>query len=528
MTDSENINLKGASDGNSGEHLKKAQQQLVQKDNLIRLLQAQLKKQKETGGEGGEQSAILSNLEGEIKKLNEEISARDSEVMALKRANEESEQSRSELKKEISALKKQNEILSETQSKMASSTEVQAIDGGLVESLRLEIVKLEDVIKAETEELNDLKFKLENELETSAKLKEELRSNEIRLKHAELSEGGAAEVHGTASKILEKHIKGGKYLPEESAKMLDLLNGISHDMSRTIDDKQKENEKLLDKLRKFEEGDTKITAFVEENEKLKEKINYLKTVSDSHVKENYSDFKILVSHVIQIIDDFQAAYVLFNNGDVSNFKLKVDSVYEMLKTALKTVRVHPIATIGEKYNTRLHEVVEYVRSKDHDDDTVVDEVMKGYTLEDEILRQARVKVIKNRFKCGSCGNISRVGSQFCDSCGSKLETLMIPYKDIKNTGSLYYQTGKVFEEKNMLDKAREYYQQAVALEPLNPQYLYTLAKILERLGEYQNAVSCFRKISDTDPHYEEVGHYIKNIEMKINIIEGIKNITPYK
>ena len=48
------------------------------------------------------------------------------------------------------------------------------------------------------------------------------------------------------------------------------------------------------------------------------------------------------------------------------------------------------------------------------------------------------------------------------------------------------------------------------------------------LGDYENSVACFKKVSETDPHYEEVCHHIKNIETKINIINGIKNIVTYK
>jgi len=531
MTDSDNI--KGANpEGNPGEHLKRLQQQLVQKDNLIRLLQAQLKKQKESSGDStpsGEQSSILANLESEIKRLNDELLGRESEINSLRQQTGNFDHEKAELKNEISGLRKQYEMLSENRSSAASSSDAPDVKElrERISELEQLVAKYESTIKSGGEENQSLRYKLETEGAALKKLRETLNEREMEYKRLQ-QESHSSGPYSTASIILEKHIKGGKYLPDDYPKLVELLHNIQNEMSKTIDDKEKENEKLQNKLKKSEESDSQNQSLAERNLQLEDRIKYLKSVSESRVGENYSEFKILVSHLIKVLDEFQGAFVLYDNNDAAGFKLKINDIYDMLKISLKTVDVHPIATIGEKYNSRVHEVVEYVRSKEHDDDTIVDETEKGYTLNEEIIRTAKVKVIKNRFKCGACGSISRVGSHFCDSCGSKLETLAVPYKDIKNTGSLYFQTGKVFEEKNMLEKSREYYQQAVALEPMNTNYLYNLARILEMLGEFDNAIDCFRKIPDTDPRRDEIRQHVRNLEIKINIMNGIKNITTYK
>ena len=61
----------------------------------------------------------------------------------------------------------------------------------------------------------------------------------------------------------------------------------------------------------------------------------------------------------QILDEFYDAFTLLNNNDMAGFKTKTTAVFEMLKSSLKTVNVFPIATIGEKYNSKFHEVVEF-------------------------------------------------------------------------------------------------------------------------------------------------------------------------
>jgi molecular chaperone GrpE len=48
--------------------------------------------------------------------------------------------------------------------------------------------------------------------------------------------------------------------------------------------------------------------------------------------------------------------------------------------------------VGETFNPYVHEAVEAVENSDKPEGMIVEEVQKGYTLGDETLRPARVKV----------------------------------------------------------------------------------------------------------------------------------------
>ena len=54
--------------------------------------------------------------------------------------------------------------------------------------------------------------------------------------------------------------------------------------------------------------------------------------------------------------------------------------------------LNPVPTVGEPFNPYLHEAIEAVEGSDKPEGTIVEEVLKGYTLGDETLRPARVKV----------------------------------------------------------------------------------------------------------------------------------------
>jgi len=50
--------------------------------------------------------------------------------------------------------------------------------------------------------------------------------------------------------------------------------------------------------------------------------------------------------------------------------------------------------MGKKFDPVLHEVVEEVEAKDKEPGTVVEEIQKGYLINNKLLRPAKVKILK--------------------------------------------------------------------------------------------------------------------------------------
>jgi len=96
---------------------------------------------------------------------------------------------------------------------------------------------------------------------------------------------------------------------------------------------------------------------------------------------------------------------LMDNFDVTEKKLpenlkKDDNIKGLLQIKiqfqnfLKSLGVEEIKSIGEKFDPRLHEVVEEVGTKDKEPGTIIEEIQKGYKSNGRLLRPARVKVAK--------------------------------------------------------------------------------------------------------------------------------------
>lgn len=77
---------------------------------------------------------------------------------------------------------------------------------------------------------------------------------------------------------------------------------------------------------------------------------------------------------------------------MTNFR----TVYKVLLRALNSCGVTQIeAAIGMKANPHWHNVTEVVKQADREDETIVEEIRKGYLRQGKLLRPSDVKAVKN-------------------------------------------------------------------------------------------------------------------------------------
>ena len=72
----------------------------------------------------------------------------------------------------------------------------------------------------------------------------------------------------------------------------------------------------------------------------------------------------------------------------------VDMMYRQLQTSLKLEGDKEIEALGEKFDPNFHHAVMMEECEDCESDIVIEELQKGYTIKDRVLRAAMVKVSK--------------------------------------------------------------------------------------------------------------------------------------
>jgi molecular chaperone GrpE len=101
----------------------------------------------------------------------------------------------------------------------------------------------------------------------------------------------------------------------------------------------------------------------------------------------------LLREVLPILDNFDRALGAgTGRGGDDGFRAGVELIHRDFLNAIERVGVRPFSAVGEVFDPQRHEAVARVERGDVADQTVVNEVQRGYLFHDRVLRPARVVV----------------------------------------------------------------------------------------------------------------------------------------
>jgi len=137
-------------------------------------------------------------------------------------------------------------------------------------------------------------------------------------------------------------------------------------------------EELNDKfLRLFSEFDNARKRYN------KEKADLIKTASSD-----------IIEAVLPVMDDLERAHInQIENPDSDALLNGINLIRLKMKTTLKHRGLEEIPSVGEVFNTDLHEAITHVPAKDKNDKgKIIEELQKGYMLNGKVIRFAKVVV----------------------------------------------------------------------------------------------------------------------------------------
>jgi len=155
-------------------------------------------------------------------------------------------------------------------------------------------------------------------------------------------------------------------------------------------------------INKEEIEEDETSKLQSENEELKDK--YLRLYSDFENykrrtnKERIEMFKMagqeILKSLIPVIDDFDRAEKSFETStDSASLSEGLKLVSHKFKTALEVQGLIAYKTIGEDFDADLHEAITKIPAPSEElKGKVVDEIEKGYKLNDKVIRFAKVVV----------------------------------------------------------------------------------------------------------------------------------------
>jgi len=104
----------------------------------------------------------------------------------------------------------------------------------------------------------------------------------------------------------------------------------------------------------------------------------------------------IIAELLNVLDDLERAVDLTEtkHQDLPAFLKGIEMILAHLYEMLKDHGVTPIAAEGKIFDPNFHEALMQVEDKDLPEHTVVEELQKGYRLNDRVIRTSKVRVSK--------------------------------------------------------------------------------------------------------------------------------------
>ena len=101
----------------------------------------------------------------------------------------------------------------------------------------------------------------------------------------------------------------------------------------------------------------------------------------------------LLEKLLPVLDNFEMAISAVKDADPS-IKDGVQMIYDQLFNVLKDSGMEPIDAIGMQFDPNFHEAISQEESAEVEEGKVIQQVQRGFRLQDRLVRAARVVVAK--------------------------------------------------------------------------------------------------------------------------------------
>ena len=143
----------------------------------------------------------------------------------------------------------------------------------------------------------------------------------------------------------------------------------------------------------------------EQTKELEDRLLRLAAEFDNYRKRTNKEFSYLVKNaneklilqLLDTLDNFQRALdSAKTSSDYENFHKGVELIYTHMKDILAKEGLKEIDAVGKPFDPNFHEAVTQAASDEYDEGMVMEEISKGYLLNDRLLRASKVVVSKGK------------------------------------------------------------------------------------------------------------------------------------
>lgn len=173
----------------------------------------------------------------------------------------------------------------------------------------------------------------------------------------------------------------------------------SEETEKVQEEEAKEDKKAFKKKQK---ADKKQDAMKEKIEELEDKVrrqmaefdNFRKRTDKEKTTMFETGAKSVIEKILPVVDNFERGLATIPEEEKGTpFAEGMEMIYRQLMTELDKMEVKVIPAVGEKFDPALHNAVMQVESDEYESGVIAQELLKGYTYRDAVVRHSMVAVV---------------------------------------------------------------------------------------------------------------------------------------
>ena len=204
--------------------------------------------------------------------------------------------------------------------------------------------------------------------------------------------------------------------PEEEAKQQETKEQADTETAETQDgedpiageepestDEPKEDDKAAKKEKKIKfKTDKKQDVLNEKIGELEDKVRRQMAEFDNFRKRTEKEknamfetgARSVIEKILPVVDNFERGLATIPEEEKGTpFAEGMEMIYKQLIGELEKMEVKPIPAVGEEFDPSLHNAVMQVESDEYESGVIAQELQKGYTYRDSVVRHSMVAVV---------------------------------------------------------------------------------------------------------------------------------------
>ena len=166
---------------------------------------------------------------------------------------------------------------------------------------------------------------------------------------------------------------------EKYNELLSEINSKDEELSKVKEDLEKQNKKNDEYFSQLQRLQADFENFKKMNDKQRNEL--IKFANENIIKE-----------ILDGYEDFER--VLNNSNEYKTLRSGVELIHDKFRDILAKERIEEIPTNCEKFDPFKHEALMVEANDDVENGYIIEELMKGYTYKDKVLKYSKVRVCK--------------------------------------------------------------------------------------------------------------------------------------